>query len=170
MTFETLVDQLFVREIAEFGFRQCYSTISGTLMGSESIVASPVVVLRLVVDRDGVWLGYVCRDDEGRLRQCPLDGLFLDRYESSARPWPGMPAESEDILSSRVERDLKVLAKAMVEMGRDFLQGTPSIGPRYGLVPVDVATSVDRSCSSIVKSVCPQPQELTVVTLVGRRK
>lgn len=142
MTFEALVDQLFVRAIAAYGFTQRFSTSNGTLMGSESIVASSVVALRLVVDREGVWLGCVCRDDERRLCQFPLDGLLLDRYESSARRWPGIPAEREDSHSSRVARDLIVLAKAMVEVGQDFLSGTPrSVGSRYGLVPVDPATS-----------------------------
>ena len=141
MSYKKLVDDLFVSAIAAYGFTQCYSTSNGALVGSESIVASSVVALRLVVDRDGVWLGYVCRG-EGGLRQCPLDGLLLDRYNASGRPWPGIPAESEDSHSSRVARDLIVLAKAMVEVGQDVLSGTlHSVGSRHGLVPVDAATS-----------------------------
>lgn len=142
MTFKTLVDELFVRGIAAYGFTQCYSMSAGGLMGSESIVASAVIALRLVVEREGVWLGYVCRDDERRLCQCPLDGLLLDRYESSARPWPRVAVDSEESHSARVSRDLMVLSTAMVEVGQDLLRGTPiSVTSRYGLVRVDAATS-----------------------------
>jgi hypothetical protein len=153
-SFHVLVDRLFVAPLREYGFvRRLNEVSSEYLCGSESIVASSRVALRLVVEREGVWLGYLCRAETGIL-QCPLDGVLLDRYNRSGRRWPGFAARDPS-LDSVVARDLVVLSTALREVGGDLLDGAVPIAgvcsARFVIVDARISVAIREEVPDLIE-------------------